>query len=104
MSTQDIQNLYKLINDLRVLVGKWIGESKVKDDQFEKHIEKDDEWKKDMVAQMSAIANALLQDQTHDNAVKETKKELSAKWWAAIAVVSAIIAGCLPVFLQKWIQ
>ena len=104
MSTQDIANLYKLINDLRVLVSKFIGESQTKDEQFEKHIEKDDEWKENMESQVSAIANALLQDRTRDDAVNETKKELSAKWWAVIAIIGALVAGCLPVLLEKWIQ
>ena len=104
MSHEDIQNLYKLINDLREKVAEFIGSSETRDEHFETHIKKDDKWKTDMESQVSAIAQALLQDQTRDDAVKETKQELSAKWWAAIAIIGALVAGCLPVLLQKWMQ
>ena len=102
VSTQDIQNLYKLVNDLRVEVSKFIGAATADHEHLseivEEHIEKDDKWKDKMEAQVSAIANALLQDQTHDAAVKETKKEIGGIWYAVIVIVVTLLANLLP----KW--
>ena len=94
MSVQDIQNLYKLINDLREKVAEFIGSSQTRDKHFESHIEKDEKWKNDMESQVTAIAQALLQDQTRD----KTKKEIGGFWYAVIVIIVTLLANLLP----KW--
>ena len=102
MSTQDIQNLYKLVNDLRVEVSKFIGTATADHEHLseivEEHVQKDDKWKEKMEAQVSVIANALLKDQTHDAAVKTTKKEIGGIWYAIIVIIVTLLANLLP----KW--
>ena len=94
MSAQDIQNLYKLINDLREKVAEFIGSSETRDKHFESHIENDEKWKNDMESQVTVIAQALLQDQTRD----KTKKEIGGFWYAVIVIIVTLLANLLP----KW--
>ena len=96
MSTHDIQNLYKLINNLRVEVREFIGRSDTKHDHFEDHIRDWKSWKDGTERQLNAIANALLQEQTRDDVEKETEAETERKeenrsnkwllWWTTIVV------------------
>ena len=95
MSAQDIQNLYKLINNLRVEVREFIAKSGTKDEHFENHIEEWKGWKNGIEAQVTAIANALLQEQT----AKETKKEIGGLWYAVLVIIVTLLANLLP----KWI-
>ena len=102
MSTQDIQNIYKLVNDLRVEVSKFIGTATADHEHLsetvEDHIEKDDKWKEKIGAEVAAIAQALFQGQTHNTAVKETKKEIGGIWYAVIVIIVTLLANLLP----KW--
>ena len=86
MSVQDIQNLYKLVNDLRVQVGQFIGKSNSDhehlSESFEDHVEEWKDWKGGIESQLNAIANALLQDQTRgdvEKAVEEKTEQKSEK-------------------------
>ena len=96
MSTQDIQNLYKLISNLQAEVREFIGRSDTKHDHFENHIGDWKGWKDRTEGQLNAIANALLQEQTRDNVEKEAETETERKeekrgdkwllWWTTIVV------------------
>ena len=110
MSAYDIQNLYKLIQDLRAEVREFIGRSDTKHDHFEEHIDKDDDWKDKMEGQLTAIANALLQEQTRDNVEKEVVAETERKeekrgdkwllWWTTIVVGAFTILSNIGDILQ----
>ena len=79
MSVQEIQNLYTLLTDLKAQVSGFIGESKAKDKEFDKHIVKDERWKENTENQLNAIANALLQDQTRDTIEKAVEDKTEQK-------------------------
>ena len=73
MSVQDIQNLYKLISDLKAQVSGFIGRSDTKHEHFDKHITHSEKRQERIESQLNAIANALLQEQTRDNVEKEVE-------------------------------
>ena len=110
MSTQDIQNLYKLINDLRVEVSDFIGRSDTKHDHFEDHITDWKSWKDNTEGQLNVIANALLQEQTRDHVEKEAEAETERKdekrgdkwllWWTTIVVGAFAILSNIGEFVQ----
>ena len=73
MSTQDIQNLYKLLSDLKAQVSGFIGRSDTKHEHFDDHIKGSEKRQERIESQLNAIANALLQEQTRDNVEKEVE-------------------------------
>ena len=73
MSTHDIQNLYKLLSDLKAQVSGFIGRSDTKHEHFDDHIKGSEKWQESTESQLNAIANALLQEQTRDNVEKEVE-------------------------------
>ena len=83
MSAQDIQNLYKLVNDLRVQVGQFIGKSNSDhehlSESFHDHVEEWKKWKGGIESQLNAIANALLQDQARGDVEKEAEQKSQVK-------------------------
>ena len=80
MSVQDIQTLFKLVNDLRVEVSKFIGKSNSDHEHlsegFDKHVKEWKGWRESTESQLNAIANAILQDQTRDTAEKEVETKI----------------------------
>ena len=100
MSTQEIQNLYKLINDLREKVSAHIGQSSAEHKTFQKHIEKDDKWKDGMEKQVNLIATEIIKDQSREEGEIKTKKKLAEHWKWAIVVGATLLANNLPKFLE----
>ena len=105
MSVEDIQNLYKLINNLSVEVSGFIASTTSEhshlSETVDKHIEKDEEWKESMDAQLSAIAQSLLQKHARDEGQAEMKTKISEFWKWGIVIVATLIAGNLPEVFDK---
>ena len=100
----DVQNLYKLVNDLREKVSEFIGKSEAKDARYDEHITEDKQWKQNMSNELHAIANALLQDQSREEGEKETKSQLAEHWKWIIVVGATLLAGNLPEVVKKLSQ
>ena len=100
MSVQDIQNLYKLIYDLREKVSSHIGQSSAEHKTFQKHIEKDDAWKDSMQKQVNLIATELIKEHSREEGETQTKKKLAEHWKWAIVVGATLMANNLPKFLE----
>lgn len=100
MSAQDIQNLYKIINDLREKVSVHIGQSSAEHKTFQKHIEKDEEWKDSMEKQVNLIATEIIKEHSREEGETERKKKLAEHWKWAIVVGATLMANNLPKFLE----
>lgn len=72
---QDFRDLRKEVRDISKEVAKGEKAHDNLKEMLGEHIKKDDKWKEDMGAQVTAIANALLQDKTRDNVEKEAEAE-----------------------------
>ena len=93
---QDFRDLRTKVDTIAVEVGKGDKAHENLKEMLGAHITKDDKWKEKMSAQVGAIAQALLQDQTRDDAEKQAEKktevqqvEKKNKWitWKTTLVV-----------------
>ena len=76
---QDFRDLRKEVQNITKEVAKGEQAHDNLKEMLGNHIKKDDKWKEDMGAQVTAIANALLQDQTRDDTEKEAEQKLEVK-------------------------
>ena len=76
---QDFRDLRSEVNTIAQKVAQGEKAHEHLEKMLGDHIKKDDKWKEDMGAQVTAIANALLQDQTRDDAEKEAEQKSDAK-------------------------
>ena len=104
MANEDIQNLNKIVNDLREKVSEFIGKSEAKDEKYDEHIAEDKQWKEKMGTELHAIANALLQDQSREEGQTETKTKLAEHWKWAIVVIVTLLAGNFIEVMEKLSQ
>lgn len=106
---QDFRDLRKKVDTIAVEVGKGEQAHDNLKDMLGDHIEKDEKWKDKMEGQLTAIANALLQDQTRDDAEKEVEQKSEAQtvhkenkwltWKTTIAVCAfGVLANIGEVF------
>ena len=111
---QDLRDLRTQVNTISQEVAKGEKAHENLKEMLGNHIIKDDKWKEDMGAQVSAIANALLQDKGRDDAEKEAEQKSEARnvekkhkwltWKTTVAVCAfAVIAniGEIVKFLAK---
>ena len=111
---QDFRDLRKDVNNIAKEVAKGEKAHENLENMLGEHIKKDDKWKEDMAAQVTVIAQSLLQDQTRDDAEKEAEQKSDAKkverknkwltWKTTLAVCGfAVIAniGEVVKFLAK---
>lgn len=79
MSVHEIQTLYKLISNLQSELRGFIGRSDTKHEQFDDYIREAKDKDEKLDSQLTAIANALLQDQTRDAVEKEVEEKTEQK-------------------------
>ncbi len=83
MSDTQMQALQKEVHEIAIKVAKGEQDHKNLKEMLEKHIENSEKWREQTDAQMQAIANSLLQEQTRDeveDAYEEKQEQKQESW------------------------